>query len=113
MSGRVGRGPWVSKGDRKREATARERIAKMRAEEARRRRRRIWLAATGAAVVIVGAAVAIPLALSGGGSPATGSSPGSSSSPQLKLASLSTLGTLQPSPAPGGDGPEAVPVPWP
>ena len=94
----------MSKGDRKRQATAREKIAQMRAEEARRRRRRVWLAGSAAAAVVVAAAVAIPLALGG-------SSPAASAPPQANLAALSTLGTLQPAPAPGPFGPEAVPIP--
>jgi hypothetical protein len=77
----------------------------MRAAEARRRRRRTWLAGAGAVVVVAGAAVGISLAVAGhSAAPAT-------STPQLKLAALSTLGTLQPAPAPGASGPEAVPVP--
>jgi hypothetical protein len=72
----------------------------MRALEARRRKRRRWLAATGGAVVAAAAAVGIALAVTGG-----------SSASGLKLASLSTLGTLNPAPAPGPAGSESVPVP--
>ncbi|HME63508.1 MAG TPA: hypothetical protein VKG61_01275 [Streptosporangiaceae bacterium] len=79
---------------------AQERIARMRAEEARRRRRRLWLAAAGAAVVVIAAAVGITLAVTGG-----------SSGNGLPLAALSTLGNLQPAPAPGAAGPEGVPIP--
>jgi hypothetical protein len=79
---------------------AQERVARMRAEQARRRRRRLWLIVTGAAVVIIAAAVGITLAVTGGNS-------GSG----LPLASLSTLGSLQAAPAPGPAGPEGVPVP--
>ena len=80
--------------------SARERLARERAEQARRRRRRIWLAAAGAAVVVIGAAVGITLAVTGG-----------SSGSALPLAPLSTLGTLSPAPAAGPAGPEGVPVP--
>ena len=79
---------------------AQERIARMRAEEARRRRRRLWLAAAGAAVVVIAAAVGITLAVTGG-----------SSGNGLPLAALSTLGNLQPPPAAGPAGPEGIPVP--
>jgi hypothetical protein len=85
-----------------RRESARERIARERAEQARRRRRRLWLTWAGAAVVAIGAAVGITLSLTGGSAPASG---------PLPLASLSTLGTLQPAPAAGALGPEGVPVP--
>jgi hypothetical protein len=94
----------VSKSSRERQQRAREKIARIRAEEARRRRRRLWLACAGAAVVVIAAVVGITLALSGGGAKAT-------SAPPLHLASLSTLGTLKAAPAPGPSGPEQVPVP--
>ena len=87
----------MSKNSRER---AQERIARMRAEEARRRRRRLWLAAAGAAVVVIAAAVGITLAVTGG-----------SSGNGLPLAALSTLGNLQPAPAAGPAGPEGIPVP--
>jgi hypothetical protein len=87
----------MSKSSRER---AQERIARMRAEEARRRRRRLWLAAAGAAVVIIAAAVGITLAVTGG-----------SSGNGLPLAAPSTLGNLQPAPAAGPAGPEGIPVP--
>ena len=87
----------MSKSSRER---AQERIARMRAEEARRRRRRRWLAAAGAAVVVIAAAVGITLAVTGG-----------SSGNGLPLAALSTLGNLQPAPAAGPAGPEGSPVP--
>src|SRR5258708_17255750 len=73
----------------------------MRALEARRRRRRRWLAGTGAVAVVAAAAVGVTLGISGGAS--TGS-------PGLKLATLSTLGTLRSAPSPGPARPEAVPV---
>ncbi len=91
----------VSKGSRQKEQ-ARERIARMRAEEARRRRRWRWAGGIGAAVVVIGAVVGISLAASGGG--ASGGSTG-------QLAALSTLGPLKPAPSPGPAGPEGVPVP--
>jgi hypothetical protein len=95
----------VAKGNRNRQQ-AREKIAQMRAQEAQRRRRRLWLAGLGAVVVVAAAAVAIALAVSGSSPHAA-----SSSSPRLKLASLSTLGTLRTAPSPGPLGPEGVPIP--
>ena len=77
-----------------------ERIARIRAEQAQRRRRRLWLAVTGAVVVVIAAAIGITLAVTGG-----------SSGNGLPLAALSTLGNLQPAPAPGSAGPEGVPIP--
>ena len=88
---------------------ARERIRAQRAAETQRKRRRNWLAGTGAAAVA--AAVAISVALTAGGSTASGGATGTGGTASLKLASLSTLGTLQPAPAPGTAGPEGVPVP--
>jgi hypothetical protein len=89
-------------------AAARARVAEMRAREAARKRRRNWLVGIGAAVVVIIAAVAITLAVtSNSGSPASATG----GAPKLKLASLSTLGTLKPMPSPGPNGPEAVPVP--
>jgi hypothetical protein len=93
----------VAKSSRERQQRAREKIARIRAEEARRKRRRLWLACTGAAVVVIAAIVGITLAVTGGGGKAT--------SAPLHLAPLSTLGTLKPAPAPGPSGPEGVPVP--
>jgi hypothetical protein len=92
----------VSKSNRARQERARERIARIRAEEARRRRRRLWLAGGAAAVVVIGLVVGLVLALSGGGAKAA--------SP-LHLKPLSSLGSLQPAPAAGPLGPEQVPVP--
>ena len=96
----------MSKGNRSRQQ-AREKIARMRAEEARRKRRRLWAVVTGAVVVVVAAAVGITLAVAGGG----GSAPAAGGSPQLKLAALSTLGSLKTAAAPGPAGPEGLPVP--
>jgi hypothetical protein len=93
----------VSKSNRERQQRAREKIARIRAEEARRKRRRLWLACAGAAVVVIAAVVGITLAVGGGGK--------ATSAPPLHLASLSTLGTLKAAPAPGPSGPEQVPVP--
>jgi hypothetical protein len=90
----------MSKSSRNKES-AREKLARERAEQARRRRRRVWLIAGGAAVVVIAAVVAITLAVTGGSSGGGG----------LPLAPLSTLGTLQPAPAAGPTGPEGVPVP--
>jgi len=97
----------VSKGERNRQK-ARERIGQMRALEAKRKRRRNWMTAAGAAVAVVIAAAGITLAVTrnGGGANAPGGG-----TPQLKLAPLSTLGTLKPAPAQGPAGSEGVPVP--
>jgi hypothetical protein len=80
--------------------SAKDRIARIRAEQAQRRRRRIWLAVSGAAIVVIAAAVGITLAVTGG-----------SSGAGLSLAPLSTLGSLEPAPAAGPAGPEGVPIP--
>lgn len=97
----------MSKGDRNRQK-AREKIAQMRALEARRRRRRHWLAGIGAGLVVIAAAAGITLAVTGSGG---GSTPAAGSTPQLKLASLASLGTLKPAPSPGPAGPEGIPIP--
>jgi hypothetical protein len=80
--------------------SAKDRIARIRAEQAQRRRRRIWLAVSAAAIVVIAAAVGITLAVTGG-----------SSGAGLSLAPLSTLGSLEPAPAAGPAGPEGVPIP--
>ena len=98
----------MSKGSRNRQQQAREKIAQARAAEARRKRKQRWLAAAGGAVIVVAAAVGIAIAAASGGSSSSSRSGGT---PSLKLAALSTLGTLTPAPAPGGTGPEGVPVP--
>ena len=85
---------------------ASERIAQQRALEARRRHRRRWLAGIAAVAVVAAAGVGITLAVTGSGLHGAGGG-----SPQLKLASLSTLGTLRPAPPPGPAGPEGVPIP--
>jgi hypothetical protein len=85
---------------------ARERIARLRAEQARRRRRRIRLASSAAAAMAIAVVAGITLAVTSGGSGATSLAPSG-----LSLAPLSTLGALQPAPAPGATGPEGVPVP--
>jgi hypothetical protein len=77
-------------------------VEQARREQARRQRRR-WLLTGGVAVVVIAAAVGGTLAATSGG-PKGG--PG-----QLKLAALSTVGSLRPAPAPGADGSEGVPVP--
>jgi hypothetical protein len=92
----------VAKGNRNRQQ-ARAKLAEMRALEARRRRRQRWLAAAGGVVVVAAAAVGITLAATGGSA--------SPPPPGLKLASLSTLGTLNSAPSPGPLGSESVPVP--
>jgi hypothetical protein len=70
-----------------------------------RRRQRIRLAVGGGAVVAA-AAIAVGVTLGASGGTASGGT-----APALKLASLSTLGTLRPAPLPGPFGPEGVPVP--
>ena len=100
----------MSKGSRNRQAT-REKVAQMRALEARRRRRRRWLAAIGAAVVVIGAAVGITVAVAGGGSASGGGQASGGGTAELKLGPLSALGTLGPAPQPGPLGPEGAPVP--
>jgi len=97
----------VSKGSRNRSKAA-AKIAEMRAAEARRKRRQRLLIGAGAVVVVAAVAVGITLAVSNGNSP---TAQGGASTPKLKLASLSTLGTLQPAPSPGSTGPEQVPIP--
>ncbi len=90
-------------------AAARARVAEMRAQEAARKRRRNWLTGIGAAVVVIIAAVAITLAVTSNSGKSSSTAGGT---PKLKLASLSTLGTLKPAPSPGANGPEGgVPVP--
>jgi hypothetical protein len=84
---------------------ARERPTPEMAREARRRRHRLWLAGTSAAAVVAATAVGSTLAFTGGGVHASGGSP------QLKLAPLSAVGTLTPTPPPGPKGPEGVPIP--
>jgi len=97
----------VSKGSRNRQQQAREKIAQARAAEARRKRRQRWLAAAGGAVIVAAAAVVITIVATSGGS----SSTSTGGTPSLKLAALSTLGTLKPAPAAGTTGPEGAPVP--
>ncbi len=101
----MAKGAKGAKGARDRQQ-ARERIAQLRAAEAQRRRRRWWLGGAGAFVLAVAAAVGITLAVTSGGSTAA-----NAGTPQPRLASLSTLGRLEPAPAAGPLGPEGVPVP--
>jgi hypothetical protein len=97
----------VSKGSRNRQQQAREKIAQARAAEARRKRRQRWLVAAGGAVIVVAVAVGITIAATSGGSSSTTASGGG----RLKLAPISTLGSLNPAPPAGAAGPEGVPVP--
>jgi hypothetical protein len=97
----------VSKGSGNRQQ-AREKITKMRALEARRRQRRSWVAGIGAAFVVIAAAVGITFAAAGSSG---GSNRGTGGTPQLKLSSLASLGTLRPAGSPGPTGPEGVPIP--
>ena len=102
-----------SGGKAARTAAARARVAEMRAQEARRRRRRNWLAGLGAGVVVILVAVGITLAVTlGGGSPASNTAGGT---PKLKLAALTTLGSLRRRPpragrARGGADPGGAPA---
>ena len=77
-------------------------VQQAREAQARQRRRR-WLLTGGVAVVVIGGAIGGTLAATSGGS--------SAGSPPVKLAALSTLGSLSPAPAPGANGSEGVPVP--
>ncbi|HEV3067965.1 MAG TPA: hypothetical protein VGY50_08975 [Streptosporangiaceae bacterium] len=101
----------MSKGSRNRQEQAREKIAQARALEAKRKRQQRWLAGAGAAVIVIAAAIGITLAVTSGGSTASGGSAGSGSTPKLNLAALSTLGSLKAAPATGPAGPEGVPIP--
>jgi hypothetical protein len=89
--------------DRPDRSAASAKIQAQRAADARRKRRRRVLLGGGAAVVAAAVAVSVALATGGGGA-ATGT-------PGMKLASLSTLGTLRPAPAQGATGAEGVAVP--
>ena len=93
----------MAKGSSNRQA-ARERIARLRAEQARRRRR-IRLASTAAATVVIAVVAGIILTVTGSSGAVTGAPSG------LSLAPLSTLGALKPAPASGATGSEGVPVP--
>ena len=62
----------MAKNSRDRQQQTREKIARIRAEEARRKRRRLWLAGLGAAVVVIAAVVGITLAVTGGSPKAPG-----------------------------------------
>jgi hypothetical protein len=83
----------------------------MRAEEAQRRRRRLMVRWIGAVVIAVIAIVGITLAVTSGGGGGTPPASMAGGQPSLKLAPLSTLGTLTAAPAPGPAGPEGVPIP--
>jgi hypothetical protein len=79
--------------------------AKATAEAARRR----WITRAGlAAGAVAVAVVVVILAVSGGGG---SKGLAGSSSAQLKLGSLASLGHLQSPPSPGSIGPEGIPVP--
>jgi hypothetical protein len=87
-----------------RQERPRERIARIRAEEARRKRRRRWLGVSAGVVVVIAAVLGITLSLGRGGAKAKASG-------KLNLAPVSSLGALKAAPAAGGLGPEQVPVP--
>lgn len=95
----------MSKAVRNRQA-AREKIARIQAAQAHRRRRRHWIAGVGTAAAIIAVAAVTLAVTSAGGGPAAGGG-----QPKLRLAAVSTLGTLAPPPSPGSPGPEGVPVP--
>jgi hypothetical protein len=97
----------MSKAGRNRQRAS-EKIAQQRAQEARRRRRRLWLVGSGAVAVVAVVAVVLALTIGGGSG---GSGGGTASPPGLRLAALSSLGSLKPVPAAGPLGPEGVPIP--
>jgi hypothetical protein len=103
--GELTRSKHVSKAGRNRDI-ARAKIAQMKAAEARRARRRNLIVGGAAAAVVIIVAVVIAVAATGGRTTTT-----AGSQPRLKLAALSSLGTLKAAPAPGATGPEGVPVP--
>jgi hypothetical protein len=96
----------VGKAARNRQS-AREKIAQQRREEARRARQRRLIALIAAVIVVAGAAVGIILAISAQHHKAVSQT----SSPRLRVAALSTLGSLNPAPSPGSPGGEGVPIP--
>jgi hypothetical protein len=100
-------------------------MERAKAAEARRKMR-LRLAVIGSVIVVAG--ISIALADGSSGNPASGSTapptgarptgagptgarPTGAGPTATGLAALSTLGTLQPAPAPGPTGPEGVPVP--
>jgi hypothetical protein len=87
---------------------AREKIAQMKREEARRARRRNLVLWIGAGVLAAGAAVGIVLAATSHHSSAALQH---GSAPKLKLASITTLGTLKPAPSAGSASGEGAPIP--
>jgi len=92
------------------ERARQERLAREAAlTEAARRKRRLTLAG-GAATAIVVAAVVVVVAIVSGGSSTAQRLSKQGSAPQLKLSSLSSLGSLQP-PPPASLGPEGIPLP--
>ena len=100
-----------------RHAEAQRRSEAHKALEGRRRRARILGAAVGALVVAgVGTGIGIAVSSAGTGAPPaqdTGvpSAQNTGGTPELKLGSLASLGTLQPPGSPGPAGPEGVPIP--
>ncbi len=96
----------MSKAARNRQI-AREKIAQQLREEARRARRRRLIAMVAGAVIVAGAVAGIVFAVTSRHNAAASHA----STPKLKLAALSTLGTLQPAPGPGPAGAEGVPIP--
>lgn len=100
----------MSKAGRNRDI-ARAKIAQQRAEEARRAKRRNLLVGLGAVGLAIIVAVVVVIAATSGGNASAGGKPGTGGKPALKLAALSTLGTLKAAPNPGPAGPEGVPVP--
>jgi len=92
-----------------RHAEAQRRSEALKALEGRRRRARILSTAV-AVLVLAGVGTGIGFAVSRVGSNSA-SSPDTGGTPKLVLGSLASLGTLQPPPSPGADGPEGVPIP--
>ena len=93
----------------RRRTKAQRRSEALKALEGRRRRARILGAAVGA-LVVAGAGTGIGVAVSSAGTGAP-SAPNTGGTPELKLGSLASLGTLQPPGSPGPAGPEGVPIP--
>ena len=95
-----------------RRAEAERHSEALKALEGRRRRARI-LGTTVAVLVVAGVGTGIGFAVTRvGPSGSNGaSSPNTGGTPKLALASLTSLGVLQPLPSPGADGPEGVPIP--
>ena len=94
------------------ERARQERLAREAERAAAARRRRLMELGGGGVLVVIVAAVVAVLALgNSGNSSASQQLSKLGSTPQLKLASLSTLGTLQPVTTKTTLGPEGIPIP--